>query len=279
MYLKDKHIEAMKHIATYKFLTSSQLVKLGLNKHRGDVTNNLKQLTDQKRPLIDKITFPVDPEKGKLESIYYLTSRGVKFLIEDLDYPEDQIKATKSKPTSTQTYFHRKSTIDFHICLREWLNCNDGSVVFLNYDFDKVGNNRSKDRIQHLKAINSLELDNGVSFIPDAITKFKVAERDYLFLFEQHNGKSSKRLIEQLCLHAIAISEGIASQKYNFERSNRVVVVCEFETLKNIVTYKMKQMKIFDNLHNFFIFKTNDEMKNYFFSDWSLISGQKVDFI
>ncbi len=278
MYLKDKHIEAMKHIATYKFLTSSQFVELGLYKYTGDVTNSLKKLIDQhKYPYIDKITFPFN--QGKLEYIYYLTNKGVKFLIEDLDYPEEKIKITKSKPVSPRNYFHRKWIVDFHIFLREWLNANHGEIIFLNYDFDRVGNNRVKEKSRHLKAVNSLELDNGVSFIPDTITKFKVAERDYLFLFEQHNGKSSKRLIDQLCIHAIAISEGIASKKYNFERSNRVVVICEFETLKNIVTYKMKQMKIFDNFHNYFIFKTNDELKNDFFTDWSLISGKKVNFI
>ena len=280
MYLKEKHKEIMKLLATNKFLTSSQLVELGVYKRRGDLTNSLKKFIDQyKNPFIDKITFPIDPSKGKLESIYYLTRKGVKFLIEDLDYPEHSIKATKSKPTTTQDYFHRKSTIDFHIYLRKWLQSNDGIVISLNYDFDKQGNNRSKDKSQHLRAINNLELSNGVSFIPDIITKFKVAKREYLFLFEQHNGKSSKRLINQLYIHLVALSEGVASKKYNFARSNRVAVVCEFESVKNAVISRLQQREDFKAFDKFFIFKTNDELKNDFFSDWSLISGKSVSFI
>jgi len=280
MYLKDKHIEAMKLLATYKFLTSSQFVNLGLYKYRGDLTNSLKKLIDQhKRPLIDKISFPVDPAKGKLEAIYYLTNKGVKCLIEDLDYPMNRIKATKSKPTTTQDYFHRKSTINFHISLKIWLRNNNGSVSFLNYDFDKAGNNRSKDKNQHLKAINSLQLDNGVSFIPDIITKFKVANRDYLFLFEQHNGKSSKRLINQLYVHLLALSEGITCKKYNVDKSNRVAVVCELESVKNSVIQRLQKIEIFEAFTKFFIFKTNTELKDDFFNNWTLINGKKVNFI
>ena len=58
-----------------------------------------------------------------------------------------------------------------------------------------------------------------------------------------------------------------------------VAVVCEFESVKNAVISRLQQREDFKAFDKFFIFKTNDELKNDFFSDWSLISGKSVSFI
>lgn len=278
MYLKEKEIEAMKLLAKYKFLTSSQFVKLDLYKNRGDVSNCLKAIIDKKKPLYGMIKFPTDPKKGKLEYIYYLTKYGQKALIEDLEYAPNKIKSiVKSIPTSTKDYFHRKYTIDFHISLSQYLDNISGEIVFLNYYFDKGGSNRSKS--DKPKGVNRLCLENGKSFIPDIITKFKANKHEYLFLFEQHNGNDTKRLIEQLYIHLLSISEGTASKMYNFPRINRVAVVCEFESVKNAVIERLQKTDDFKEFYNFFIFKTNDEVKQDFFNNWTLIDNQKVSFI
>ena len=97
MYLKQKESDVLVFLAKYKFLCSSQFAKLGLYKNKGDVTNLLKPMTEQKKPLIGVIKFPTDPTIGKLEYLYYLTKSGEKSLIEDLDYPQGKIKKVKSK--------------------------------------------------------------------------------------------------------------------------------------------------------------------------------------
>ena len=83
-YLTENQILAITLLAIYKYLTSSQFVKLGVFKKRAYLTNALKTLLDAKQPLIAKHDF--NPLNGKLESLYYLTKYGVKFLIEELDY-------------------------------------------------------------------------------------------------------------------------------------------------------------------------------------------------
>ena len=217
IYLKQKEVDILISLAKYKFLCSSQFTKLGVYKNKGDVTNLLKSMVEQKKPLIGVIKFPTDPTIGKLEYLYYLTKSGEKSLLEDLDYPQGKIKKVKSKPISTKDYFHRKSTINFHIALNQWLQSNNGEIRFLNYYFDKLGTIRSKN-YRSIIELNRFYLEDGKSFIPDISTKFRVNNERYIFLFEQHNGKDTKRLVEQLHIHLLAISQDVVSKKFNFNK-------------------------------------------------------------
>ncbi|AXX95730.1 hypothetical protein [Arcobacter ellisii] len=278
MYLKQKESDTLVSLAKYKFLCSSQFTRLGLYKNKGDVTNLLKPMTEQKKPLIGVIKFPTDPTIGKLEYIYYLTKFGEKVLLEDLDYPQEKIKKVKSKPISTKDYFHRRATIDLHIGLNQWLQNNNGEIKFLNYYFDKVGTIKNKDNKSVIE-INRFYLENGKSFIPDISTKFRVNNENYIFLFEQHNGKDSKRLIDQLHIHLLAISQDVVSKKFKFNKSNRVAIVCEEKSVKDAVIQRLQKTDVFNTFHNFFIFKTNDELKEDFFNNWTLINGEQVSFI
>ena len=278
MYLKQKESDVLVSLAKYKFLCSSQFTQLGLYKNKGDVTNLLKSMAEQKKPLIGVIKFPTDPTIGKLEYLYYLTKFGEKKLLEDLDYPQEKIKKVKSKPISTKDYFHRKSTIDFYIGLNQWLEKFNGEIRSLNYYFDKLGTIRNKDNKSVIE-INKFYLEDGKSFIPDISTKFKVNNESYIFLFEQHNGKDTKRLAEQLHTHLLAISQDVVSKKFKFNKSNRVAVVCEEKCVKNAVIQRLQKTDIFKNFYDHFIFKTNDELKEDFFNNWTLINGEQVSFI
>ena len=278
MYLKPKETDVLFFLGKYKFLSSSHLLELGLYKNRGDVSKLLKSMTDQKKPSVDVIKFPTDPTIGKLEYLYYLTKFGEKVLLEDLDYPYEKIKKVKSKPISTKDYFHRKSTIDFHIGLNQWLESNNGEIKFLNYYFDKMGTFRDKEN-NTIREINRFYLNDNRSFIPDITVKFKVNNESNIFLFEQHNGKDTKRLEEQLYVHLLAVAQDIVSKKFKFGKSNRVAVVCEEKSVKDSIIQRLQKTDDFKNFYNHFIFKTNDELKDDFFNNWTLITGEKVTFI
>lgn len=277
MYLKQKEEDALTFLAQYKFLSPSQFTLLGLYKNRGDVTNLLKPMAEQKKPLIGVIKFPTDPTIGKLEYIYYLTKFGEKVLLEDLDYPQEKIKKVKSKPISTKDYFHRKSTVNFHIELNQWLQNSRGEIKFLNYYFDKMGSFRDKDK--KIREINKFYLKDGKSFIPDITVKFKVNNENFIFLFEQHNGKDTKRLLDQLHVHLLAIQEDVVSTKFKINKHNRVAVVCEEKSVKDSIVQRLQEINNFNNFYDFFIFKTNDELKEDFFNNWTLINGKQISFI
>lgn len=279
MRLKLKQIEALELLSVYKYLTSSMFVTIGLYKHRGDVTNALKELTKMKRPLLKITEFNFGSNIGRQESFYYLTEHGKKFLIEELGYTDDQIKLPSRGSTNFEhDYIHRKYTIDFHIALNQHLNDHNGEIDFLHYYFDKAGNNRVKNSSQHIKGLNRLTLKDGKSFIPDIITRFRLEDEEYLFVFEQHNGKNTKKLINQIQNHTYALIEKTASFKYKFPKRARVVIVFEHESIKNVTIKGLQKIKSLEQFHNFFIFKTNDELKQDFFNNWTLINGKKVGF-
>jgi len=277
-HLTESQITAIEYLANFKYLTSSQFVKMGLYKKRGYLTNSLKVLIDMKKPLLAKHDF--NPIKGKLESFYYLTKYGKNFLMDELDYREFQIKVPRGlSPIYLKDYHHRKLTIDFHIYLRMWLKSNNSNVGFFNYYFDKSGNNRSNDKSKYVTALNKIILDKNTSFIPDVNTMFSVDNKEYLYVFEQHNGKDTKRLFEQLYVHIVAIANESVSKKYNIKKAHRVVVVCEHESVKNSVIQRLQKESGIEHYYNFFIFKTNAELEEDFYHNWTLISGKNSNFL
>lgn len=277
-HITENQTTALEWLAAFKYLTSSQFVRMGLFKKRGYLTNALKVLIDTNKALIAKHDF--NPINGKLESFYYLTKYGKNFLMDELDYTETQIKAPRGlSPIYLKDYFHRKSTINFHIRFRQWLEFNGGEINFLNYYFDKAGNNRSNDKNKHVVALNNIQLDGTNSFIPDVNMEFSLDGQKYLYLFEQHNGNDVKRLFKQLWDHIFAISEKAVSKKYNFKKSHKVIVVCEHESVKQSVIQRLQDEKGIEDYNNFFIFKTNAELEANFYNNWTLINGDQVTFI
>jgi len=276
--LTENQVTAIECLSKFKYLTSSQFVEIMGYKKRDYLTKALKPLILQNKPLIYKHDF--NPINGKLESFYYLTKYGKQFLINELEYSEDQIKFPKNlSKIKLKDYHHRKFTIDFHISLDQWLKSNDGYINFLNYYFDKSGNNRTGDKNQSVIALNRIHIDRNHSFIPDINTKFSINGKEYLYLFEQHDGKDTKRLFEQLYVHIIAISKSSVQKKYKQKSSHKVVVVCEFESVKNSVIQRLQKEKGIEHYNNFFIFKTNAELEEDFYDNWTLISGEQTTFI
>lgn len=278
LHLTENQVTAIKLLAKFKYLTSSQFVKMGMYKKRAYLTKALKPLSDMKKPLILKHDF--NPINGKLESFYFLTKYGRQFLIDALEYQESKIKAPKGlSPISLKDYHHRKFTVDFHLNFYQWLKSNDGHIDFLNYYFDKSGNNRNGDKNQFVSALNRIHIDKNNSFIPDINTIFSIHEKQYLYLFEQHDGKDTKRLFEQLYVHIIAISRNSVSIKYKFQKSHRIVVVCEEQSVKNSIIQRLQKIDGIEHYNKFFIFKTNTELQEDFFNNWTLISGEQTTFL
>jgi len=238
--LTENQVTAFEILAQFKYLTSSQFVKLMESyKNRDYLTRALKPLLDMRKPLIAKHDF--NPINGKLESFYYLTRHGKQFLIDELGYADNQIKAPSGiSPVKLKDYPHRKLTIDFHIYLNQWLKSNGGGIIFLNYYFDKFGNNRTGDKNKFVTALNRININESHSFIPDINAKISIDNKKYLYLFEQHNGQDTKRLFEQLHVHLTAISQSVVQKKYKLQTSHRVVVVCEYESVKNSVIKRLQ---------------------------------------
>ena len=53
-HLTESQITAIQYLANFKYLTSSQFVKMGLYKKRGYLTNSLKVLIDRIKTIASK---------------------------------------------------------------------------------------------------------------------------------------------------------------------------------------------------------------------------------
>lgn len=284
MNFSEAELKVLELLAKYKFLTSSQFVKLGVRNDRDNITKILRELLHTKKNLIERSSFGFMAGYGRLEDFYFLTKKGVNFLVEELGKDPSNIKAPIGTTTLFQRdYFHRWWCIDFYILLSQWIQTQEGEIIFLNYYFDKVGSNRNQDKGAS-KSINSLELTDEHTtkksyIIPDIITKFKTPQREYLYIYEQHNGKDTKRAIEQIEQHFIALAQGTTNKKYNYEKATRIIFVFEFESCKKATIQRLKEIEHSQNFNNLFLFKTNEELKQDFFSKWELIDGTKTNFI
>ncbi|CAA6810859.1 MAG: Unknown protein [uncultured Campylobacterales bacterium] len=265
--MSESELRILESLARYKYLTTSQLDLLNILKNKMGLYQRLRELRAGKKPLIANNSFGIMPGKGKLEDFYYLTSKGQDFLIENLEYNEQKIKAPKGTSSLfARDYFHRKETINFYIYFDKWINKNDGDILFLDYYFDKIGDNRSK---KNLRAKNKIDIEQtGGYIIPDIVTKFTYKNEPYLFFIEQHNGKDTKKLLKQLYFHLLALEEGKGAEKYQMQKNHRVAVIFEFESILKATLERIQNINEFKGFEKFFIFKTNESLNKSFFNDW-----------
>jgi hypothetical protein len=277
--MSESELKILEALARYKFLTVSQLDFLNILKNKVGLYARLRELRAGKKPYIRSNVFGIMPGKGRLEDFYFLDKRGKEFLIENLGYTEDKIKIPKGRATLFQRdYFHRKRTIDFFLYFDNFLIKNENShIIFLDYYFDKIGDNR---KAKNLTAKNKIEIEEtGGGFIPDIITKFRYKGVPYLFFIEQHNGKDTKKLLKQLYYHLLAIEQGAGAEKYNMNKSHRVVVIFEFESILNATIERVQQIQDFQGFEKFFIFKTSKDLEKDFFNNWKDLNNNIVSFI
>jgi hypothetical protein len=277
--MSESELKIIEALARYKFLTTSQLDYLNILKNKVGLYARLRGLRVGKKPYIRNNIFGIMPGKGRLEDFYFLDKKGKDFLIEHLDYSEDKIKIPKGRSTLFQRdYFHRKRTIDFFLYFDRFLLQNENShIIFLDYYFDKIGDNRKG---KNLQAKNKIEIEEtGGGFIPDIITKFRYKNEPYLFFIEQHNGKDTKKLMKQLYYHLLAIEQGAGAEKYQINKSHRVVVVFEFESILKATIERLGKIEDFKGFEKFFIFKTSQSLKSNFFDEWIDIDNQLTKFI
>jgi hypothetical protein len=82
MIIKEKSIQLLEVLSIFKFLSTSQIIRLSIAKHKSNLVKPLKDLLFYN--MVGKISFGVDPKIGRLENIYYLKQKGVGFLIDEI---------------------------------------------------------------------------------------------------------------------------------------------------------------------------------------------------
>lgn len=266
-------------LARYKFLTASQFQHLGVGQDIGWIRLQAKELTEGSNAFLERITFNIVARKGRLESIFYLSKKGKELLIEGMNMHEHEIKMPIGNGSLFyKDYTHRKNTIDFQISLYQWAEQQERAthVDFFDCYFDKIGNNRT---LGNLQAKNKILIGEDDYIIPDGVFQIQTGERPYLYLFEMYDGKDTKRVLEQVKKHCKAISLESASKKYNYPFANRVLLVFEFETMKNAFIERTKNNPYFSEVAVCFRCKSIEGVATDFFRGWETLTGESVGLI
>jgi len=251
MILKEKSLKILEVLAIFKFLSTSQFLTLQISNNKSNLVRPIKDLLFYN--FIGKLTFGVDPKKWKLENIYYLKNKWVRFLQEQLKYNDDTVIKYPIWTSSMffRDYYHRLYTIQFHIKLFIYLVQNNWTIKTFDTYFDKIGSNRID---ANLKAKTKLIFKDGSYFIPDAICLYEKANKPYIFTFEMYRGKDTKRVLKQFIKHLKALHEWLPSKVFNKKIGSKVL--CLFNTREAMINVikRFTQDSKFNNFDNLFIF-------------------------
>jgi len=163
------------------------------------------------------------------------------------------------------------ATIDIHLYLQLWLESAQGEMLDVSGYFDKPGSQRKGQP----RILNKIELSDRQYLLPDLITRFTVNDDEKIIVWEQHNGKDTKKLMRQIETHIIALKSRAVAKKYGTDKLHRIGLVFEHQTILE-ATVRRCQLLYGDNtdLYRLFIFKTNEQAKNHFYDDWLLWNGE-----
>ena len=278
---KDRHIQIMEQLWRYEYLTVKQILIIWIWTRSQNLVRPLAELQMWKSPMINCIKFWVIPWIWKLSYIYYLKKAWVRFLEEHLWKDVSRIKYPKSRSTYFQRdYFHRVSTIDFHIKLIKEFRYHNKHIepkITLNnvfWYFDKSGSNRSE-RLENSRVKTRIDLDSKRYIIPDGVIVYTMGGRRETLLVELSNGKNTKKIFNQLLVHALAISRWIPKKLFNTERDTRVLCLFEHESIKNAVASRLSFDKRFERFKEHFLFKTYNEAQVSILYGWMLFDWEE----
>ena len=277
MNITASQIAIIKALGKFKYLTISQIDKLKIFQNKISIYRALTPLKEGKYPLVLAQGFGLIPGYGRLEQILFLSKYAKELLIDELQMNEKYLKIPISKTLVSTDYFHRIWTIEFNLQLNIYASQNNGYVKFFDYYFDKA---QKAPKAKFSRTKNRIDLKENEKFIiPDGVTKFHINERDYLYLFEQHNGLSITKIITQIYSHCMVIKEAAAKDKYKFDRNNRVVIVFEHDKVMDSVIRKCQVDESLKRFKDFFLFKSNQTLEFDFFTKWRNLHGDKIVFI
>ena len=215
--------------------------------------------------MIWKLTFGVHPKLWRLQNYYYLKQKWKAFLLEHLQYREDRIKM----PIGTSSmffrdYYHRTNAIDFQIELYLHILKSWWEVLLYDTYYDHTWSTRKN---SPLRAKTKLIFNDWSFFIPDAITKIRIAQTIKIFTFEIYNWIDTKRVTQQLYKHIISLQEGLPSIALNEKKGSKVLLLFDSNSCMNAVMERVSKDSIFLNFKNHLLFSDTRAMRSNF-NDW-----------
>lgn len=222
----------------FRFLTTTQILRLGIAKDRGNLNKVLASMVSATRDEqniprpkeIGALDFGAIAGVGRLPRMYFLAPKGAELLAEldpDGAPPRPIVNAVRFR----NDYFHRVHTVDFHITLARFAAAT-GHEITLNRQYFTW---RPKQGSAPARPSTSIDLKPG--FIdPDSIYRLTGPDGvERLFLVEVANGDKVARVANKLTEYAQVLERQVINQAFDFPKGVRVLWIFEHEpTLERV---------------------------------------------
>jgi len=251
------HIDCLRALARYKYLTHAQFQRLQLAvKHP---THLIKVTGELRRSgLTERILPPIIPGKGRAEGLHFLTPKGARFLADMEGVSLQEIGFHPVFSTISVDYWHRKTLIDFQISLDQTLEETPLVVGTFNRYFDKTGANRTNDPERgNLRSMSRVELGKDFFIIPDAIFTVQDAadpSKRVLFCLEIAMGDKTKQNLEQIRKHIYAMRTGAIPEAYGTKTGYRCLHLFERGELLEAVVKRFHEIPDAGTFREYFLF-------------------------
>ena len=236
------------------------------------IRRNLEKLYKRRKPFINRIEYKKVSHFGKLSSVYNLRKLGLDVIELQLDKEQSKNAFVPSSPRLTGDYFHRTRTIDFQIKLTlaeqdEGFKTNHCSHYFV---YKKLASS--------FISVNRINIVGGFHIIPDLI--FIIERKGYqrLLLFELHNGKDKKRIIEQIRNHALALVSLNCHAKFKIEKHRyyNILLLFEESQVQKAVIEDVKNDIWYKDVAKFFLCKSLNQECDSFLDGWTDLKGNNT---
>jgi hypothetical protein len=262
----------LQSLAQFKYLSTGQLLKLGIMSDRANLNKQLALLKKDFKPLIGSIGFGVHPVRGKLESVHYLTKQGAQLLREQFGEHYEVRFPKGTNGLFRHDYFHRLHTIDIHICFHQWAEKNEMKLSYFRSYFDKLSTGKE----HGYKAETIVLIDHKEYLIADALAVLETARRKELYAIEMYNGDDTQRVHQSLFAHLKALNNGQPSGQFGLAYGSRILCVFEWENYKQMAMKRLKEDARFSSAKAHFLFRSLEELNSATFREWQDFEGNRV---
>ena len=275
--LSENDTKALAALATYQYLSPSQMERLKVGKSREIIRQHtLARLARGRSPLVRFQEFGVIAGIGRLERIYFLSDSGARTVADMQGCDLSEIAYPKYGLRFRNDYFHRKAFIDFHIWLRQWIDAQNGSELeFFHPYFVKDRNRRSINQFKFKPTDYRSPFDR-LTIEPDGVFRFENGDTATLAAVEIHRKADSKAIAKQLDQHVDAMSseQNLIPERFQHEAPCYVLSVHEHVGSFKSVQKRLAAMEDFREFLPFFHFNIMENIRKNA-GQWILADGKK----
>jgi hypothetical protein len=247
-------------LAKYRFLTPTQMLRVGATKAKPHLHKTLARLRSLKPAPVNMLDFGRLPGVGRLSTVYFLTPYGGELVSE---VRREEVSTPKHVRYFKHDYFHRLYCVDFHIAVSLWAQASDAQINFFDTYYERKAAAKTANAFF---AKTRIVLSRGF-LVPDVIFSFSTNDGvERLCAFELWVGRNTAEIADRLFTYMRALSEEAIERAYDYPNNVRVlnVFVDErgLELVKNRVDGGLGEFA--PHYH----FKTLEDVQSEFIEGW-----------